>query len=519
MMKSTKPSRPYPHLYEINTRIWLIELSQKYRKTINLSTIPKEEWIYLKQLGFDLIWLMGLWQFSSKSIEIASQHEGLQKEYDKALPGWSVEDVIGSPYSIAGYNVNPKLGTDEDLGKLRKQLHELDLKLILDFVPNHVAVDHPWIWSRPEYFITADKEYAESHQGLLFEVTNQAQKYFIAYGRDPYFFTEHGPWTDTAQLNYFNPQTRQAMIEVVHHIAQFCDGVRCDMTMLVINKNFKNAWPDFAGQWEDLEIAEEFWKSAISSVRNKYPYFIFIAEDYWGKESEKYHQSLGFDYTYNETLYRALYESDISGLKSHIKPSSQEEESYQKHTANFVENHDKERVAAHFGLEKSKASAVIASTLMGLRLFHQGQLEGKKIRIPVQLSHTSEEPLDTNCLEFYEKLLHSINEPCFHEGDWHWLEFQKSGENNGNHDNFLCWYWKYQNAIKLIVVNYANTRSQGRIILPFVNNFNEEIILRDELNHQTYVRTKSEVSSVGLYVDLEPFQFHFFDVEAKQVCS
>ena len=99
---------------------------------------------------------------------------------------------------------------------------------MLDFVPNHMAPDHPWIDEHPDYFIHgSETDLARSPRNYC-RVPTQNGSLLLAYGRDPYF----EGWPDTLQLNYGNPQLQQAMIGELERIAGQCDGVRCDMAML-----------------------------------------------------------------------------------------------------------------------------------------------------------------------------------------------------------------------------------------------------------------------------------------------
>lgn len=503
-----KTMRPHPILYEINTRVWLRELIKKHGNDLTLGTIPDSEWLHLQKLGFDCIWLMGVWKPSLQGTRIATCDDNLQKAYDKVLPEWQADDIIGSPYAISAYEINPLLGKQEELTQVRDKLHNFGMRLILDFVPNHMAVDHPWIWSHPDYFII---QVEQRNPELFFEVTNKSQKYFIAHGKDPYF----GPWTDTAQLNYFNPETRRAMVQILNQISEVCDGVRCDMTMLVLNNNFRNIWRDYLGEWRGFEPAMEFWQEAISSAKGKNPNFIFIAEDYWGRESSLYHQRLGFDYLYDEELYKCLLDLNASDIKTYLySDSNQDNIIYHRHSFRFIENHDKERAITAFGIEKSKAAAVIFSTLMGMRQFHQGQLKGNSIQIPVQLKRVKEQSCVESLAVFYRTLLTSINAPCFHYGDWHWLDARAVGYDQ-SYQNLISWYWSYDHSLKLIVVNYAEHRSQGWISMPNLDDFDETLVLWDELNHQSYQNSKADIASKGLYIALDAFQFHLFDISDK----
>src|SRR3989304_2101552 len=232
--------RRNPQLYEINACIFINRLSQKYRQSLTLATVPDEEWQMLARQGFDLVWLMGVWQRSPDSRHEALQHPELRKEFDRALPGWTDENISGSPYAIHAYELNPMLGQPGDLALVKSKLNKLGLRLILDFVPNHLACDHPWISSYPERFV--QRESVEGvHPGWFFlpETSRYiARSRYFAHGRDPNF----PPWTDTVQVNFYSPDLRQALPAELTKISEVADGARCDMAMLALNDVFGRVW-------------------------------------------------------------------------------------------------------------------------------------------------------------------------------------------------------------------------------------------------------------------------------------
>jgi hypothetical protein len=189
----------HPLLYEINTRCWLGELSDRHQRAITLATVPDAEFALWQQFGFTHIWLMGAWPTGPRARAIALNEPGLRRAYDEVLPGWRDGDVGGSPYSIAAYEVSPALGGDTGLKAFRAKLHQHGMKLILDFVPNHVGIDHEWVGQQPELFVQSTQAVAGT-----FEQTTATGPRWIANGKDPYF----APWTDVAQLDYRRPGTR-----------------------------------------------------------------------------------------------------------------------------------------------------------------------------------------------------------------------------------------------------------------------------------------------------------------------
>jgi glycosidase len=260
-----KPWQNRPVIYEINTWVWLQEISRKYTRSVTLSTVPREEWDYLASFGFDALWFMGVWERSPAGIAIANQNKGLLEDFRRALSDFRTEDNVGSPYCVRQYVVDRHLGGPEGLAAARKELAKRGLKLILDFVPNHVAPDHPWVLDHPDYFIQGNVDDVRNEPAAFIPVQGKV----FACGRDPYF----PAWPDVLQLNALHHGLRQAVIRTLSEIAQQCDGVRCDMAMLVLNRIFMNTWGARAGAQPD----NDYWTTIIPAFRKKHPDFLFIA--------------------------------------------------------------------------------------------------------------------------------------------------------------------------------------------------------------------------------------------------
>ena len=256
-MQLTWPSRPI--IYEINTWVWLNELSRQNKRLITLGTVPAEQWDAIATLGVDAVWLMGVWERSPEGIRIANENASLQADFRRELPDYTPTDNVGSSYCVRRYVVDEHLGGSEGLVTARQMLAQRGLRLILDFVPNHVATDHPWALEHPEYFVQGSYEDLKQEPDEFFEVGGT----MIAYGRDPYF----PPWSDVAQLDSFNPSLRQAVIETVHSIAEQCDGMRFDMAMLLLNSVFERTWGRYVGS----SPSEEYWHKAVRA--SKYTFY------------------------------------------------------------------------------------------------------------------------------------------------------------------------------------------------------------------------------------------------------
>ena len=288
------------------------------------------------------------------------------------LPDLSEDDICGSCFAVTGYEVSAALGGDEALERLRARLHERGLRLILDFVPNHTAPDHPWATQHPDYYVRGSEE----------DLAREPQNYLP--GRATRCWPTGATPISTAgrtrlQLDYGNPALQEAMLAELGRVADRCDGVRCDMAMLILPEVFERTWGI---------PTEPFWPDAIAKIKADHPGFLFMAEVYWDLEWELQRQ--GFDFTYDKRLYDRLVEGDVPKLRDHLHAHMD----FQEHSARFLENHDEPRAAATFSLEKHKAAAVIAFLCPGLRFLHQGQLEGAKIRLPVHLCRRPLEPVD-----------------------------------------------------------------------------------------------------------------------------
>lgn len=481
--------RRHPHLYEVNAWLFLRRLSQKYGRPLTLATVPEAEWQVLTRRGFDLVWLMGVWQRSPGARQKALHDEALRRDYDRVLPGWKDDDIAGSPFAVFAYELDHSLGQPEELAQLRSKLNELGLGLILDFVPNHVALDHPWTRSHPQCFIRVKGADVKAHPEAFFAAEGG---HGYAHGRDPNF----PPWTDTAQLNFFSPDLRQALIEELRRLAGVADGVRCDMAMLALNDVFQGVWGGRAGY---PRPDTEFWGEAITRVKQQSAGFLFLAEAYWGLEAKLL--QLGFDFAYDKTLYDRLRFANPGDIRNYLRA----DEADQQRSLRFIENHDEERAVTAFGRERSLAAAVVLATLPGLRLFHDGQLEGHRLRLPVELVREPPEADDADITQFYEKLLTVGNSPSFHEGKWSLLDTSQGGEGNDSYQHLLAWCWQLAERCKIVAVNYAPAPSQGWLRLPATEGRAEQVILFDELSGKTHF-SREQSGSQGLRLDLKPWE-------------
>jgi hypothetical protein len=491
-----KPLPAQPSLYQINTRVWLTELSRRLGRPATLDDIPNAELDRLAELGFDWIWFLSVWQTGIAAQQVSRGNPEWRKEFQETLPDLREEDIAGSGFAITGYTVHHMLGGDAALARLRERLRTRGLRLMLDFVPNHMAPDHPWVGQHPDYFVHGrDIDLANSPQNYCRVQTAQGS-FVLAYGRDPYF----PGWPDTLQLDYGNPATQEAMIGELVKIAARCDGVRCDMAMLVLPDVFERAW----GRRAPL-----FWPNATQRVRERVPGFCFMAEVYWDLEWTLLQQ--GFDYAYDKRLYDRLREGHARPVREHFHAGLD----YQNKLARFLENHDEPRAAATFSLDAHKAAAVITFLSPGLRFFHQGQFEGRRKRISPHLVRGPDEPVDQALKQFYDRLLNVLRQPSVRDGKWSLLECVPAWDGNWTWDCFVASLWCAEGGERrLVAVNYAANQSQcyARLRLPDLNG--RAVRFTDLTSSARFDRDGDDLLSRGLYLDMGPWGYHVFEMIA-----
>lgn len=484
----------YPALYQINTRVWLTRLSRELGRHATLDDIPDSDLDRLAESGFDWIWFLSVWQTGLASQEVSRSQAQWLKEFHETLPDLTSEDIAGSGFAITSYSTHRDLGGNSALSRLRNRLQQRGLRLMLDFVPNHTGLDHHWVEEHPEYYVKGTEQDLATAPMNYGWARRKSGDLILAHGRDPYF----PGWSDTFQLNYGNPATQAAMTEELLNIASLCDGVRCDMAMLVLPDVFERTW----------QIkAEPFWPNALQHVREQYPQFCFMAEVYWDLEWTL--QQQGFDYTYDKRLYDRLRTGDARPIRDHFRADID----YQNHSARFLENHDEPRAAAEFPLERHKAAAALSFLSPGLRFFHDGQFEGRRKRISPHLVRAPEEEVDQEIKKFYDRLLAVVREPVVREGKWQLLDCEPAWDGNWTFDCFINFFWQHPDGERLIVVvNYATNQSQCYVRLPFQDLVDTRWQLTDLMGNAAYEREGTDLQTRGLYLDEPAWKVSVFSL-------
>jgi glycosidase len=448
--------------------------------------------------GFDWIWLLSVWQTGAAGRAVSRGNPQWRAEFQTVLPDLVEHDICGSGFAITAYTASEALGGETALAQFREKLARRGIKLMLDFVPNHTALDHPWVKIHPEYYVEGSEEaFARVPENYL-RVETDSGPMILAYGRDPNF----PGWPDTLQLNYGNSDLQSARVDELISVAGRCDGVRCDMAMLLLPEIFHRTW---------VITPEPFWPKATAAVHAQFPAFTFMAEVYWDLEWTLQQQDFG--YCYDKRLYDRLRESPARPIREHLVAGLD----YQDKLARFLENHDEPRAALELPWPQHQAAAIITFLSPGMRFFHQGQCEGARVRVPTHLCRGPAEPANPEIAAFYARLLQVLKHTsAFRDGAWSQIQPLPAWPDNWTSEGFVAYSWTGKDGDRhVVVVNNANNKGQCRLPLPFPDFRGRQVRLTDLMGTEVYDRDGSELTSAGLYIDHAPWHFNVFAVEPR----
>ncbi|HEX4688429.1 MAG TPA: hypothetical protein VH228_16740 [Nocardioides sp.] len=483
---------PHPLVLEIDTWPWLSALTGSEGRRIDLGSVPAPVWDSVADGGYDVVWLMGVWRRSPAGIAVALDNPDLRHSFESALPDFTDDDVVGSPYCVREYVVDDHLGGRAGLATARAELGKRGIGLFLDFVPNHVAPDHPWVTAHPDRFVLGDDADLERDPSTFVGLGDHV----FAHGRDPYF----PAWPDVLQLNAFSPELRAGVIETMQDIAGQCDGVRCDMAMLMMDDVFAATWGERVG----TPPTRAYWPEVIDAVRRTHPGFVFVAEAYWDREFPL--QQQGFDHCYDKRLYDRITTGGAPEVAAHLSGDT----TYQTRLLRFLENHDEPRAASILDPAHHRAAAMATLTQCGARLVHDGQTRGWRTHLPVFLGRFPEEPTDLDLEAFYRSLLDALSDPTFHQGEWR-LCRTSGWENNDTAAQIVSWCWTGESRW-LVVVNLGADGAAAHVAAPWRELRARTVHLHDPTQDISFDRSGDDLDD-GLYVELPGWGWHLFRVD------
>ena len=485
----------HPLLYQVNTRVWLNQLSQEFGHPCTLDDLP-DEWLEaIAQQGFDWIYFLGVWQTGAAGRIHSRTAPGMRQEFFTVLPDLENNDICGSCFAITRYSVAQNLGGNQAMQRLQERLHHFGMRLMLDFVPNHTATDHPWVISHPEYYMHGTPADLKEQPDNFIALLTPAGEKILAHGRDPYF----SGWVDTLQLDYSQPIVQRIMQEELMNIASLCDGVRCDMAMLVLPEIFLRTW--------GLSCAP-FWPDTIQRVHQAHPGFTLMAEVYWDMETTLLQQ--GFDFAYDKKLLDLLIHGQGKEVVAHLEKTSPN----QDRLARFLENHDEKRAASVFPLEVHQAAAVITYLSPCLRFFHQGQLTGNRLRVPVHLCRGPQESPDITLMEFYANLIECLSMPAIRMGSCQMLKPEALGLSDNPGESLLGFAWKaFGTNPVLVLVNYSGAATTARLDLDDFKLSGDRIRLLDQMSPMIIEIDPSKSNNQKHTLDMPAWSLHVFSLE------
>ena len=396
--------------------------------------------------GVDAVWLMGVWQRSPAGVQLALDTPEQVASFHQVLPDLTDADVIGSAYCIAATRSTRASAAAPAWPRPGPCWRDAGSDCWWTSCPTTWPRITPGSPTTPSTSSRAPRPTSRRIPQAFLPVGDTV----IARGRDPYF----PPWPDVAQLNAFDPGMRRAAADTLIDIGSQADGVRCDMAMLLRNEVFARTWGERAGPPPD----EEYWTEVLGAVRAVHPDFLFAAEAYWDMEWDL--QQLGFDHCYDKRLYDRLVHEGPGEVRGHLDADLD----YQTHLLRFIENHDEPRAAATFTPAAERAAAVAMATLPGATLWHEGQFEGWKVRLPVFLGRRPVEPVDEDLRAFHLRLVAAAAQ--VRRGRWQRCETSGWPEDQ-SHDQLAAWCWSDDAARSLVVVNLADAPAAAHVHLPW----------------------------------------------------
>jgi hypothetical protein len=498
----------FPTLYEVNTRPWLYRLGQDLglARLATFDDVPEAALDQWAAQGFDWLYLLGVWQTGAAGQRVSASEAQWRQEYAAELADFGEEDVCGSPFAVTGYSVHSDFGGPAALARLRQRLRQRGIKLMLDFVPNHSALDYPWVISHPEFYVHGSEADLAAQPQNYVRVDAQQGSLVLAHGKDPYF----DGWPDTLQLNYRHAGLRAAQQAELLRVAEQCDGVRCDMAMLLLPDVFLRTWAERSQPADGTPPIEvPWWPEAIDRVKEQRPVFVFMAEVYWDLEWEL--QCQGFDYTYDKRLYDRLRGVDAAGVGAHLGAGLD----FQRKSVRFLENHDEPRAASVFPLGQHQAAAVLTYLAPGLRFFHEGQFEGWRVKTSLHLRRWAVEASDPILDVFYGQLLEVLKRAELRAGVWRLLKCRPAWDGNPTWEQFVAFRWQGEAGTRLLVgVNYGPSQGQCYVAPDLPGLQGAQVGLRDLLGPEVYARDGTDLAQRGLYLDRPAWGYNVFELTA-----
>ena len=546
-----------------NAYVWLHQLSEKHQRPItHLDQVPDEELDTLARWGITGLWLIGLWERSPASRRV------------KQLCG--NPEAVASAYSLYDYQVAGDLGGPPAFQNLKDRAWQRGIRMTSDMVPNHVGIYSRWVVEHPDWFVSVshspfptysfsgpdlsedervgifleDHYFDRSDAAVVFKRVDRwtGSETYIYHGNDGTSM----PWNDTAQLNYLNPEVREAVIQTILHVARQTPVIRFDAAMTLTKKHFQRLWfpePGTGGAIPtraehgltkadfDAAMPAEFWREVVDRVAAEAPDTLLLAEAFWLMEGY-FVRTLGMHRVYNSAFMNMLRDEDNAKYRSVMKNTLEFDPQILKRFVNFVNNPDEDSAVEQFGKgDKYFGICSMMATLPGLPMFGHGQIEGyaEKYGMEYRRAYWDEQP-DGYLVERHERevfpLLHRRH---FFAGveDFLLYDFFDSGgsvnedvfaysNRSGPARSLVVYHNRFATARGWIKSSAAySVKAEGdgdrRLVqktlgegLGLRDDGNYFCLFRDHITGLEYIRNSGEIRANGLFVELEAYKCHVF---------
>jgi len=544
------------------TYVWLDQLSKRYGRPISrLDQIPDEELEALSRRGFTGLWLIGLWERSRASQRI--------KQW-RGNP-----DAAASAYSLMDYRIADDLGGDAAFQQLRSRCAGRGIRLSSDMVPNHMGIDSRWVIEHPDWFLGLPDSPYPSYSftgGDLSDderVTIQIEDHYWNstdaavvfkrtdnwYGNARYIY--HGndgtsmPWNDTAQLDYLNPEVREAVIQTILHVARQFPIIRFDAAMTLARRHIQRLWYPEPGQSGgipsraehatsravfDEKMPNEFWREVVDRVAAEVPDTLLLAEAFWLLEGY-FVRTLGMHRVYNSAFMNMLRDEENASYRQVVKDTIEFDPEVLKRFVNFMSNPDERTAVDQFGKgDKYFGVATLMATMPGLPMIGHGQVEGfaEKYGMEYRRAYRDEHP-DGWLVERHEREIF----PLFHRrylfaevadfrmydvydpGGWVNEDVFAYSNRHGDEHALVVYHNRFAEAKGWIKTSTAfsvpdggggrkliqTTLGEGLGLHPDGNWY---ALLREQRSGLEFVRRSSDVCRDGLYVELHAYGCQVF---------
>jgi Alpha amylase, catalytic domain len=537
-----------------STLVWLDQLSKQYNTSITrLDQIPDNELDTISSRGFSALWLIGLWERSSASKQIKRTCGNPEAE--------------SSAYSLKRYEIADELGGWESLNNLKHRCAERGIRLASDMVPNHTGIDSDWISEHPDWFLQLpyspypnysfdgqnlspnpnmgiyieDHYYDQTDAAVTFKTVdfNTGEERHIYHGNDGTSM----PWNDTAQLNYLNPETREAIIQTILHVARNFPVIRFDAAMTLAKKHIQRLWFPEPGSGGDIPTRSErglsrsdfnksmpieFWREVVDRIKEEAPETLLLAEAFWMMEGY-FVKNLGMHRVYNSAFMNMLKKEENHKYKDTIKNTLIFDPEILKRFVNFMNNPDEDTAAEQFGMgDKYFGICTMLATMPGLPMFGHGQIEGfkEKYGMEYRKAYHNEIP-DINFVNRHKKeIFPLIKKRYLFSESKNFQLYDLYNQEGHTNENVFAWSNSTENECVIVFYNNTFNSAAGWIhkaasklnqsntnignALNLKNSSDYYCIFKEQRSNLFYIRSSQSIINSGLFLHLNGYESRVF---------